>query len=157
MLHFRPAGRHESRGAGEGPWIQIDNYDLHNNGLFVHKLFMHILWYTFTGSWNWWISTAMFTRTMQVLDGKLIIHGYFEGRGAHKSEPLCPRFLQKKSLQIPEQKEFQDLCLTVVCFNEWKLIQWCSSWVLMESVKFTLVLNLKMYVVWFQPLRERCL
>ena len=69
----------------------------------------------------------MFTRTMQVLDGKLIIHGYFEGRGAHKSEPLCPRFLQKKSLQIPEQKEFQDLCLTVVCFNEWKLIQWCSS------------------------------
>lgn len=25
---------------------------------------------------------------------------------------------QNKSLQIPEEKEFQDLCLTVVCFND---------------------------------------
>ena len=33
---------------------------------------------------------------------------------------------QNKSVQIPEEKEFQDLCLTVVCFNESNLIQWCS-------------------------------
>ena len=57
----------------------------------------------------------MFTRTMQVLDGKLIIHGYFEGRGAHKSEPLCPRFLQKKKLGDSRTKRVSgfvfDCCL----------------------------------------------
>lgn len=117
------------------------SYDLHHLNLFTNC--SCISWYKFTGSWNWWISRAMFTRTMQVLDGKLIIHGYFEGRGAHKSEPLCPRFLKIKAYRFQKKKSFR-ICVWLlfvlmnrIWFNGaaieywwslWNLLLWWSIW-----------------------------